>query len=70
MLKVFFFSSLGGVAVELFPFAQRLGVPSVFLREGKVLNRYAVDLLLVELTKLISGLCPDMKPRIYRDTPQ
>lgn len=64
------FSSFRGVGVDLFSFAHQLGVPSVFSIEDKVLTRYGVDLLLVEIANLISSLCPDVKPRIYRETPR
>lgn len=54
---------------DLFSFARGLGAPSVHSMEANVLSRFAVDFLLSELTTLLSNMCPEMTPRIYRQAP-
>ena len=59
--------SLQGLGQDMFSFFRDLGVPSVFCIEGKLMNNYASDVFLAELSSLISSLCTDMKPKIYRE---
>ncbi|XP_020912267.1 KICSTOR complex protein SZT2 isoform X2 [Exaiptasia diaphana] len=54
---------------ELFLFAHRLGAPSIYFMEGKLLSRFAVDFMLSELTNLMANMCPEMVPRFYRQAP-
>ena len=53
----------------MFAHFRNLGVPSVYCVEGKLINNFASDAFLAELSSLISSLCPDMKPKIYREAP-
>ena len=53
----------------MFAFFFDLGVPSVYRIDGKLINNFASDAFLGELVSLISSLCPDLKPKIYRETP-
>lgn len=64
------FYSFHGPAQDLFQFAQVLGVASVHCIEGKVLTRYAIDIVLLELVRLVNHLCPDLEPKIYRESPR
>ncbi|XP_048580524.1 KICSTOR complex protein SZT2 isoform X3 [Nematostella vectensis] len=54
---------------ELFAFAHSLGVPSVHLIECRLLNRYAINVVLGEVSSLIANMCSEMKPRVYRQIP-
>ena len=53
----------------MFFFFRDLGVPSVYCVEGKLINNFASDAFLAELSGLISHLCSDMKPKVYRESP-
>ncbi|KAJ7386497.1 KICSTOR complex protein szt2 [Desmophyllum pertusum] len=61
--------SLQGLGQDMFSFFRDLGVPSVYCVEGKLINNFASDAFLAELSGLISHLCSDMKPKIYRESP-
>ena len=61
--------SLQGLGQDMFAFFFDLGVPSVYRIDGKLINNFASDAFLGELVSLISSLCPDLKPKIYRETP-
>ena len=53
----------------MFAFFFNLGVPSVYRIDGKLINNFASDAFLSELVNLISSVCPDMKPKVYREAP-
>lgn len=68
-LFFFYLFSLQGLCQDMFFFFRELEVPSVYCIEGKLLNNFASDAFLAELCNLISSVCPDMKPRVYREAP-
>ena len=44
-----------------------LGVSSVYRIDGKLVNNFAPDPFLAEFVNLISSICPDIKPRVFRE---
>ena len=53
----------------MFAFFFDLGVSSVYRIDGKLVNNFALDHFLSELVNLISSICPDFKPKVYREAP-
>lgn len=61
--------SLQGLGQDMFAFFFDLGVSSVYRIDGKLVNNFALDHFLSELVNLISSICPDFKPKVYREAP-